>query len=164
MGPLVLPRHDSFAWKQRGSSAEAAWKQRAVSGHIGPEQLLAELRRRYWIIGGRKVVKRFTSSCIISRRIVAAPMERKRANLPSFLVGVVAPFMDTGFGWLGLLVVKSGRQERRVGVVVFIRMRERAVFLDFVASIGGSCMRTRWLIEKRPLEVGCLAWVMDDDD
>ena len=84
------------------------------------------------------------------------------ANLLSSRVDVAAPSTDTGSGWLGLLVVKSGRQETRVGVVVFIRMRERAVFLDFVTFIGGGCMRGKWLIEQKPLEAGCLVLVIDD--
>ena len=84
------------------------------------------------------------------------------ANLPSFRVGVAAPFTETGVDSLGPLMEKSGRQGRRVCVVVFICMRGRAVFLDFGTSIDGSSRRTKWLVERKPLGVGSLAWVMDD--
>ena len=74
------------------------------------------------------------------------------ANFPSFRVGVAAPFMDAGVGWLGSLVEKSGRQEGRVGVVVFVCMRGRAVFLDCATSIDGSSdgRWRRWLQEDIP--------------
>ena len=126
--PIVLPRHDPFVER-------LAWKQHVISGHVGPEQLLAELRRRYWIICGRRAVRKVTSSCVTCRRIKAAPMEQRMADLPSYRLDVAAPFTDTGVDLLGPLIVKSGRQGMKVWVVVFLCMRVRAVYLDFVRSI-----------------------------
>ena len=126
--PIVLPRQDP--WAER-----LAWRQHVTSGHAGPEQVLMELRRRYWIISGRRVVRKVTSGCVVCRRIKAAPMEQKMADLPSYRLNVAAPFTNTGVDLLGPLMVKSGHQGMKVWVVVFLCMRVRAVYLDFVRSI-----------------------------
>ena len=57
------------------------------------------------------------------------------SDLPAYRLDVAAPFTDTGVDLLGPLTVKSGRQGAKVWAVVFLCLRVRAVYLDYVRSI-----------------------------
>ena len=73
--PMILPkRHHVSQLIVRHYDESAA--------HSGREQTLCELRRMFWIIGGRCLVKKTIRSCIRCRRMNAKPLEQFMGSLP----------------------------------------------------------------------------------
>ena len=98
--PMVLPkRHQVSQLIVRHYHESAA--------HIGGEQTLCELRRMFWIIGGRSLVKNTIRSCIRCRRMNAKPSEQFMGSLPrARLEAYRPPFTLTGVDLFGPLTVK----------------------------------------------------------
>ena len=59
------------------------------AAHSGREQTLCELRRMFWIIGGRGLVKKTIRSCIRCRRMNAKSLEQSRRSAVIMAVGRV---------------------------------------------------------------------------
>ena len=68
--------------------------------HSGREQTLCELRRMFWIIGGRGLVKKTIRGCIRCRKMNAKPLEQFMGSLPRpRLEAYHPPFTFTGVDW-----------------------------------------------------------------
>ena len=60
--------------------------------HTGPNQTLAYLRQKYWIIKGMSTVKAETKSCMTCKRINKPMCHQKMADLPDFWKSALPPF------------------------------------------------------------------------
>ena len=67
--PMILPKHDHV-------SQLIVRHYHEFAAHSGRDQTLCELRRKFWIISGRSLVKKIIRSCIRCRRMNAKPMEQ----------------------------------------------------------------------------------------
>ena len=83
----------------------------------GREYVVTELRRKYWIIGVRGLVKRALRRCVTYRGQGARPCEQQMGDLPPDRVTHGGPaFMSVGIDYLGPITVKRDRgQEKRYG-------------------------------------------------
>ena len=101
--PMILPkRHHVSQLIVRHYHESAA--------HSGREQTLCELRRMFWIIGGRGLVKKTISSCIRCRRMNAKPLGQFMGSLPrARLEAYHPPFTFNGVDLFEPLTVKWGR-------------------------------------------------------
>lgn len=105
--PMILPKHHHASQLIVRHFHEFA----ALSGR---EQTLCELKRMFWIIGGRRLVKKIIRSCIKYRRMNAKPMEQFMGSLPGArLEAYHSPFTFTGVDLFGPLTVKWGRLTTR---------------------------------------------------
>ena len=77
--------------------------------HAGPNQTLAHLRQKYWIMKGMTAVKAETKSCMKCKRINKPLCQQKMADLPDFRKNALPPFAHTGLDYAGPLLVKSRR-------------------------------------------------------
>ena len=79
------------------------------AAHSRREQTLCELRRMFWMIGGRGLVKKVIRSCIRCQRMNAKPMEQFMGSLPRARVEAYhPPFTFTDVDLFGPLTVKWG--------------------------------------------------------
>lgn len=59
------------------------------TGHAGVEHVLTDLRRGYWTLKGRKLVKKIVYQCITCRKLRGKTEVQQMASLPE---SRVAPF------------------------------------------------------------------------
>ena len=106
------------------------------TAHSGREYVVAELRRKYWIIEVRGLVKQVLRRCIMCRRQDARPCEQQMGNLPPDRVTPGGPaFMSVGIDYFGPIAVKRGRgREKRYGCL-FTCLSSRAVHIEVAESL-----------------------------
>ena len=104
--------------------------------HSGREYVVAELRRKYWIIGVRGLVKRVLRRCITCRRQDARPSEQQMGDLPPDRVTPGGPaFMSVGIDYFGPIAVKRGRgREKRYGCL-FTCLSSRVLHIEVAESL-----------------------------
>ncbi|TWW54954.1 hypothetical protein D4764_09G0000030 [Takifugu flavidus] len=104
--------------------------------HPGPERVLAELRRRFWILRGREAVKRQQSRCMQCQAWRANPSVPKMADLPPARLRLYKPpFYSTGVDCFGPFTVKIGRRTEKRWGIVFKCMTTRCVHLDLLEGL-----------------------------
>ena len=108
-------------------------------GHCGTSHILNCLRKRFWIIHGRAVVRKVLHACFKCRFWNVGPLNQRMANLPDARVSAGnPPFTATGVDLMGPVKIKYGRSTVKRYVVVFTCMSMRAVHLEIVPSLETS--------------------------
>ena len=107
-----------------------------TAAHSGREQTLSGLRRMFWIIAGRSLVKRTIRNCVKCRRLNAKREEQvmgpfSRARLEAYH----PPFTLTGVDLFGPLTVKWGRGTAKRWGCLFTCVTTRAVYLEVTPSL-----------------------------
>ena len=104
--------------------------------HTGPNQTLAYLRQKYWIIKGMSAVKAVTKSCMTCKRINKPMCQQKMADLPEFRKSALPPFSHTGLDYAGPLFTKqrheSGAPAEKRWIALFTCASTRGVHLEIV--------------------------------
>ncbi|GBM98525.1 hypothetical protein AVEN_53817-1 [Araneus ventricosus] len=101
--------------------------------HAGVLTTLAQLREKFWIPKGRRVVKAILRQCIKCKRLTAGKVNPDPAPLPSDRIHRVAAFQITGADLVGPL---SLRGESKAWIVLFTCAVYRAVHLELVSSLS----------------------------
>ena len=117
--------------------------------HAGPLLLFASLSRLHHIIGGQKVVRSITRSCIICRRRSSRPSPQMMGQLPIERVTPDAIFSKTGVDYAGPVYIKQGYTRKPVVlkayVCVFVSLSVKAVHLELVSDLTSesfiACLR-----------------------
>ncbi|KAK7880057.1 hypothetical protein WMY93_033275 [Mugilogobius chulae] len=128
--------------------------------HPGAERVFAELRRKFWILLGREVIRREQRSCAECQRWRAQPVIPKMADLPLSRLRLQQPvFYSTGIDCFGPLQVKVGRRNEKRWGLVFKCLTTRAVHIEVLSSISTDSflMALRRFISRRgkPAEILC---------
>lgn len=101
--------------------------------HAGANQLTADIRTRFWIIGIRRLAKSVISTCIICTRFRVKKAQAPTAPLPSERVECTAPFQVNGVDLAGPLFLRSGE---KCWVVLFTCAVYRCVHLELTKSLS----------------------------
>ena len=108
-------------------------------GHAGREYMLAELRRRFWIIGATSIVRRVLGKCVECRRRAAQPCEQQMAQLPEDRVTPGgAAFKHVGVDYFGPFLAKRGRGTVKRYGCLFTCLTSRAVHIEVAHSLSTS--------------------------
>ena len=125
--------------------------------HCGVRSTLAELRSRFWVPKGRKIVKKILSHCVTSKKLFGKPYrEPATAALPEFRVTRAPPFSRVGIDFAGPLYAKEASGEmKKLYIALFSYCVTRAVHLELVDEMSAQafkcCLRkftARWGIPK----------------
>ncbi|CAH8543715.1 unnamed protein product [Schistosoma margrebowiei] len=119
-----------------GISLEGLQKQ-LEQGHAGTSQVLAIIRKWYWIMKATSTVKRVIGMCVTCRRFTMNTGQQLMAPLPACRVqpGWYS-FSAVGVDYFGPLVVKRGRSlEKRYGCI-FTCLQTRAVHIELTHSLN----------------------------
>ena len=76
--------------------------------HNGVKETLTEVRSKYWIVGGRSVVRLHIHKCVTCRRFEGRPFCAPPAPpLPTFRVNEAPPFANTAVDFAGPLYIRN---------------------------------------------------------
>uniref|UniRef100_A0A8D8SJN2 Integrase catalytic domain-containing protein n=1 Tax=Cacopsylla melanoneura TaxID=428564 RepID=A0A8D8SJN2_9HEMI len=107
------------------------------NSHVGVQTLLAILRQRFWIVGGRKVIRSVLNSCVICRRYKTKKLDVIPTPLPENRVKEARVFETTGVDFAGPLYCKDGEgTTKKVWICLFTCAVYRAVRLELVPSLS----------------------------
>ena len=102
--------------------------------HAGAETTLAILREKFWILRGRRSVKRVINNCRICRRFRVGPIQQQMAPSPAERVTRASAFTHVGIDFTGHLVLKaqkkSDRSVQKAYVCIFSCATTRMVHLE----------------------------------
>ena len=78
--------------------------------HLGTEWVLSKLRKRYWIVRARPLIKLIKHNCVTCKRLYSGSMEQKMADLPlERCIPDRSPFSSVGVDLFGPFYVTIGR-------------------------------------------------------
>ncbi|XP_065090831.1 uncharacterized protein LOC135711805 [Ochlerotatus camptorhynchus] len=106
--------------------------------HAGPQLLLATLRQKFWILGGRNLVKSVYHQCHTCFRSKPTLVQQSTADLPVSRVSPTHPFSVCGLDYCGPFYVKSAIRKRgptKVYVAIFVCFSTRAVHIELVSDL-----------------------------
>ena len=107
--------------------------------HQGRNHVLAEIKKKYWIINARVAVKSIVSKCVVCRKHQSRTLHQKMADLPSARVKPDEPaFSSTGMDYFGPFEIKQGRSTRKRYGVIFTCMSSRAVHIEVADTMETS--------------------------
>ena len=105
-------------------------------GHCGYKSLMHEARRKYWIIGLRKMAKAVVSNCVLCRKLRRKPLDQLMGQVPSLRVAAgFPPFSNTAMDMFGPLQIRLNRRTlQEAQVVIFTCTTTRAIHLELVTD------------------------------
>ncbi|XP_045451223.1 uncharacterized protein LOC123660165 [Melitaea cinxia] len=101
--------------------------------HTGANTMITDLRKRFWILGIRLLVKSVIDKCIVCRRHRSQPTPAPAAPLPLDRVQLTAPFQVTGVDLAGPLYLQDGE---KCWIVLYTCAVYRAVHLELTKSLS----------------------------
>ncbi|XP_046556868.1 uncharacterized protein LOC124266100 [Haliotis rubra] len=105
--------------------------------HPGPERVLAEMRRTFWILRGREAIKKHQHNCTECQRWRGKPVVPKMNDLPKARLRLYKPvFYSTGIDCFGPMSIKIGRRVEKRWGVLFKCMTTRAIHLELLDSLS----------------------------
>ncbi|XP_073718572.1 uncharacterized protein [Misgurnus anguillicaudatus] len=128
--------------------------------HPGAERVLAELRRKYWVIRGREAVRKHQRSCYNCQFWRAKPQTPQMADLPPARLRLFKPpFYSTGTDCFGPFHVKIGRRQEKRWGILYKCLTTRCLHLDLLEHLDTDAflLSLRRFIARRgkPFEILC---------
>ena len=106
-------------------------------GHFGKEMVLAEIRKKHWIVNGTVLIKRMLRDCLICRKSNARPMQPLMGELPKERLKPDLPaFYHIGVDCFGPFNVKRGRSQQKRYGVVYTCLTSRAIHLEMLFDLS----------------------------
>ncbi|XP_014210009.1 uncharacterized protein LOC106640463 [Copidosoma floridanum] len=104
--------------------------------HGGVEMVLVSLRRKYWVLRGREVVRTELSHCFTCKRYKSRTQTQLMDDLPDCRVTPSPPFQKTGVDYAGPFPVQlskcRGKGTLKGYFVVFVCIATKAIHLQIV--------------------------------
>ena len=100
--------------------------------HSGLQDTLNQVRKRFWILKGRQMLKRTVNACLLCRKHKAKPAQQISAPLPASRIEESPPFENTGVDFAGPLYCKS---QDKVYIALFTCAVTRAIHLELVSDM-----------------------------
>ncbi|XP_038106708.1 uncharacterized protein LOC119766311 [Culex quinquefasciatus] len=153
--PIVLPRKHPLAYL----IAETTHRQHL---HCGPQLLLANLRQRFWPLGGRDLVRNVVRSCVTCVKAQPRNLSQLMGSLPAVRVTQAHAFENVGVDYAGPFYLRrSGPRAAptKSYVSVFVCMATKACHLELVSELTTeafiACLRRFIARRGRPRNIYC---------
>jgi hypothetical protein len=130
--PAILPSHVE--------AVEALIrKEHKLQLHAGINHMLAALRKKFFILGGRTIIGRVTAKSITCQKCFKRPREQKMAPLPVSRIDVCAPVEATGMDVFGPFhIIHGGRATTKHWVLLLTCMACRAIHFEALKDMSTS--------------------------
>uniref|UniRef100_A0AAG5DVF4 Integrase catalytic domain-containing protein n=1 Tax=Anopheles atroparvus TaxID=41427 RepID=A0AAG5DVF4_ANOAO len=106
--------------------------------HAGPQLLLATLRNKFWILGGRSLCKTVFHRCVKCFKVKPTLVKQSVADLPTSRVSPSRPFSVCGVDYCGPVMLKSAIRNRsatKAYIAIFVCFATRAVHIELVHDL-----------------------------
>jgi hypothetical protein len=105
--------------------------------HGGYAHILGQMRQKYWVIGGRSLLKKIGSRCFECRRQNAPRLTQLMGDLPVERTIPCPAFARTSVDYFGPVTIRTGyKSTDKRWVALFACMVTRAVHLELAASMS----------------------------
>lgn len=108
------------------------------TGHGGTQLILQYLRKKYWIMGARRMTKNIVRKCPTCFRLRMTTSEQLMATLPTIRTTPKRAFLKVGVDYAGPVMVRSslGRLPKltKAWIAVFVCLVTRAIHLELVSD------------------------------
>ena len=128
--PAILPTGDSV-------TSRAVLRAHESLLHAGTEQTLYITRARFWIMGGRRQVKKILNTCQWCRVRKAEPIKQLMAPLPAERLDMAPPFSSVGCDFAGPVRTYEtpDGEPNKSYICLFTCMSTRGCHLELVPSL-----------------------------
>ena len=127
--PVILPKHHHVVTLITNHYHN-------LYGHSGLEYTLSLIQQKYWIINGRRTVRRILNQCVSCKKRQTPMAQQKMANLPEDrTTPSKPPFTYTGVDCFGPFEVRRGRTTAKRYGVLFTCLSIRAIHLELASSL-----------------------------
>uniref|UniRef100_A0A8D8SE53 Integrase catalytic domain-containing protein n=1 Tax=Cacopsylla melanoneura TaxID=428564 RepID=A0A8D8SE53_9HEMI len=128
--------------------------------HTGPQLLLSIIRKKYWIIGGRDIVRQQVMKCVVCFKNNPKTVNPIMADLPPCRVQESKAFLHCGVDYAGPFNVTISRHRgvktQKAYLCLFICMTTKALHLELASSLTTeaflSCLR-RFIARRGTVKV-----------
>lgn len=109
--------------------------------HTGPHLLLSLLRQRYWLIGGRNIVRQRVQKCNHCFKYKPRTSQALMGELPSHRVNeTIKPFVHTGTDYTGSVLITMGKRRgaksQKAYICLFVCLCTKAIHLELAADLS----------------------------
>ena len=110
-----------------------------VKGHDGVAGTILRMRRKAWVIRGRRIAQKVVDNCILCKKARAKTCQQVMGDLPEERTRPTAPFEFTAVDLFGPYQVRDDIKRRvtmKVWGVVFCCMSSRAVHAELASTLS----------------------------
>jgi len=131
--PIILPRLDHL-------TNMIIRHCHLVNFHAGTTLMLSQLRRTYWIVSARNLVKQYTRKCVKCCRVRGRTSSQMMGDLPSVRVTSHRPFFRSSVDYAGPIQIKVPTTNVRKYditkgyIAVFICLATKCIHLEVVSD------------------------------
>ena len=127
---------------------------------VGPDQVLASLRQKYWVLGGKRVVRdTLRKLCFRCKRQYAKQGFQIMGQLPETRLTATRPFEATGFDAFGPLGVKE--KDLNTNGLIFVCLFTRYVHVELTTNLSAQEILHCW--DRFTARFSCPATVYSDN-
>uniref|UniRef100_A0A8D9DY12 Integrase catalytic domain-containing protein n=1 Tax=Cacopsylla melanoneura TaxID=428564 RepID=A0A8D9DY12_9HEMI len=130
-----------------------------INFHTGPYLLLSIVRQKFWIVGGRNLVRRVVQKCNICFKFAPKFINPQMADLPAARVTGLKAFGNTACDFLGPLSIvhqrKRGCRPVKAYICLFICLATKALHLEVVSDMSTAAFLNafkRFLCRRGPVK------------
>lgn len=132
-----------------------------LNAHLGVSAVLNAIRRRFWIVRGRQVIKNILRGCVVCKRSHGPSADQIQAPLPAERVSLVAPFAVTAVDFCGPFYTRSREGTCKNYIALFTCASIRAVHLELVPDI--STLQTHLALRRFLAEYPACGFFVSDN-
>lgn len=108
--------------------------------HGGPQNTMAQLNQRYWLINGRRQVRAEIHRCVTCIKARPKCRQQLMGDLPAARVTPSRPFLHTGIDYAGPIWSRTakgrGHRAYKSWIAVFVCFCTKAVHLELVSDLS----------------------------
>ncbi|XP_055623718.1 uncharacterized protein LOC129767122 [Toxorhynchites rutilus septentrionalis] len=130
--PIVLPLDHPFT-----HALIRSYNEELI--HAPPQMLLSALRRRFWVLHGRSVVRKIIRRCVICFRAKPVLMQQKMGDLPRSRLEGVYPFLNKGVDFCAPMYIRQHNKRSTVTykayVALFVCFATKVIHMELVGDL-----------------------------